>query len=29
MIAGHLQQKKGYWYIVLNLHDEAGKRKTK
>lgn len=29
MVAGHLQQKKGYWYIVLNLYDEQGKRKTK
>ncbi len=29
MVAGHLQQKKGYWYIVLNLHDEQGKRKPK
>lgn len=29
MVAGHLQQKKGYWYIVLNLHDEKGKRKSK
>ena len=29
MVAGHLQKKKGYWYIVLNLHDEDGKRKTK
>ena len=29
MVAGHLQQKKGYWYMVLNLHDEAGRRKTK
>ena len=29
MVAGHLQQKKGYWYIVLNLHDETGKRHTK
>ena len=29
MVAGHLQQKKGYWYMVLNLCDEAGKRKTK
>ena len=29
MVAGHLQQKKGYWYIVLNLHDENGKRRTK
>lgn len=29
MVAGHLQQKKGYWYIVINLHDENGKRRTK
>lgn len=29
MVAGHLQKKKGYWYIVLNLHDENGKRKIK
>lgn len=29
MVAGHLQQKKGYWYIVLNLYDESGKRKSK
>ncbi len=29
MIAGHLQQKKGYWYIVLNLRDEQGRRKPK
>lgn len=29
MVAGHLQKKKGYWYMVLNLYDEAGKRKTK
>lgn len=29
MVAGHLQEKKGYWYIVLNLHDENGKRKSK
>lgn len=29
MIAGHLQEKKGYWYIVLNLYDENGKRKPK
>ncbi len=29
MVAGHLQQKKGYWYIVLNLHDEQGRRKPK
>lgn len=29
MVAGHLQEKKGYWYIVLNLYDENGKRKPK
>lgn len=29
MVAGHLQQKKGYWYMVLNLYDEQGKRKSK
>lgn len=29
MIAGHLQQKKGYWYIVLNLYDADGRRKPK
>ena len=29
MVAGHLQQKKGHWYIVLNLHDETGKRRSK
>ena len=29
MVAGHLQQKKGYWYMVLNLYDEHGKRKSK
>lgn len=29
MVAGHLQQKKGYFYMVLNLKDENGKRKTK
>lgn len=29
MVAGHLQQKKGYWYMVLNLHDETGKRRSK
>jgi integrase len=29
MVAGHLQQKKGYWYMVLNLYDENGKRKSK
>ena len=29
MVAGHLQIKKGYYYMVLNLKDEHGKRKTK
>lgn len=29
MIAGHLQEKKGLLYIVLNLTDEHGKRKPK
>lgn len=29
MVAGHLQQKKGHWYIVLNLYDADGKRKPK
>jgi len=29
MVAGHLQQKKGHWYIVLNLHDATGKRRSK
>lgn len=29
MVAGHLQQKKGYWYMVLNFYDEQGKRKPK
>ena len=29
MIAGHLQQKKGYWYMVLNFYDANGKRKPK
>ena len=29
MVAGHLQIKKGYYYMVLNLRGEDGKRKTK
>lgn len=29
MIAGHLQQKKGYWYMVLNMYEETGRRKSK
>lgn len=28
MVAGHLQIKKGYYYIVLSYKDENGKRKT-
>lgn len=29
MVAGHLQEKKGYFYIVLSYPNAAGKRKTK
>lgn len=29
MIAGHLQEKKGYYYAVLSYKDSAGKRHTK
>lgn len=29
MIAGHLQERKGYYYAVLNYKDESNKRKTK
>lgn len=29
MVAGHLQEKKGLYYIVLNFTDENGKRKPK
>jgi integrase len=29
MVAGHLQEKKGLFYIVLNCKDEEGKRKPK
>lgn len=29
MVAGHLQEKKGNFYIVLNYKDEYGKRKSK
>ena len=29
MVAGHLQEKKGYFYIVLSYSDISGKRKTK
>lgn len=28
-VAGHLQEKKGYYYAVLSYKDENGKRKTK
>ena len=29
MVAGHLQEKNGYFYIVLSYKDDAGKRKSK
>ncbi len=29
MVAGHLQEKSGYYYAVLSYRDETGKRKTK
>lgn len=29
MVAGHLREKEGHYYIVLNYTDETGKRKTK
>jgi integrase len=29
MVAGHLQEKKGYYYIVLNYQDGTGKRRSK
>ncbi|MBQ5328976.1 MAG: site-specific integrase [Oscillospiraceae bacterium] len=29
MVAGHLQEKKGYYYVVLNYSVASGKRKTK
>ena len=28
MVAGHLQEKKGYFYMVLSYPDAAGKRKS-
>ena len=28
MIAGHLQEKYGFYYIVLSYRDENGKRHT-
>lgn len=29
MVAGHLQEKKGLYYMVISYHDQYGKRKTK
>ena len=29
MVAGHLREKSGYYYAVLNYTDPLGKRKTK
>ena len=29
MVAGHLQEKNRYFYIVLSYKDENGKRKTR
>ena len=29
MVAGHLQQKNGIYYMVLSYPDASGKRKTK
>lgn len=29
MVAGHLREKGGYYYAVLNYTDVSGKRKTK
>lgn len=29
MVAGHLQEKSGYYYAVLSYRDEQGKRRTK
>ena len=29
MVAGHLREKSGYYYAVLNYTDMFGKRKTK
>ena len=29
MVAGHLREKKGYFYAVLNYTDAHGNRKTK
>ena len=29
LIAGHLQEKKGYFYVVLNIENEDGNRTPK
>ena len=29
MVAGHISEKKGYYYAVLNYKDYTGKRKSK
>ena len=29
MVAGHLQEKKGYYYMVLSYRNTMGNRKTK
>ena len=29
MVAGHLQEKKGFFYIVLSFNNATGKRTTK
>ena len=29
MVAGHLREKRGYYYAVLNYNDSLGRRKTK
>ena len=29
MVTGHLEQRRGYWHVSLNLRDENGKRKRK
>ena len=29
LVAGHLSEKKGYYYAVISFNDNQGKRKTK
>ena len=29
MVSGHLQVKKGYYYVVLSYNDNNGKRRVK